>query len=251
MDPTKRFSSRVDNYVKYRPGYPNEILDLLVDECGLTPTAVIADIGSGTGKLAELFLQNGNPVWGVEPNHEMRAAGERYLAGYEKFISVNGRAEAATLPRQHADFITAGQAFHWFSRSQTAPEFRRILKPDGWIVLVWNDRPANATPFMQGYERILDEHAIRYREVHHQRVSMEEIAAGLGLASWQTAVFSYRQQFDWDGLKGRLLSSSYAPEAGHPNHQPMLAALRQLFDQQQRDGQIQFDYTTRVYYGSF
>src|SRR5689334_15561560 len=133
VDPTLRFSNRVDNYSKYRPTYPSAVLDLLAAECGLTSNALIADIGSGTGLLAELFLTNGNRVVGVEPNREMRAAGERLLANAPGFTSVDGTAEATTLAAGSVDFVTAGQAFHWFDRALARVEFARILKPEGWV----------------------------------------------------------------------------------------------------------------------
>ena len=139
-DPTKRFSDRVEMYVKYRPHYPTAVLACLQEECGLTETAVIADIGSGTGILTKLFLDNGNRVYGVEPNDEMREAAESYLADYAKFVSVNGRSEATTLPDHSVEFITAGQAFHWFQWQETKAEFKRILKPNGIVALVWNER---------------------------------------------------------------------------------------------------------------
>src|SRR6266446_9260655 len=110
--PTERFSNRVENYIRYRPGYPKEIIELLKAECGLFPQSVVADAGSGTGLLAKLFLENGNLVFGIEPNREMRAAGERLLQAYPRFTSIAGTAEATTLPGQSVDFVTAGQAFH-------------------------------------------------------------------------------------------------------------------------------------------
>src|SRR5258705_12626233 len=97
LSPTQRFSSRVDNYVRFRPGYPDELIDSLRTENGLTEQAVIADVGSGTGKLTELFLRHGNSVFAVEPNQEMREAGERLLAHFPGFTSIHGTAEATTL----------------------------------------------------------------------------------------------------------------------------------------------------------
>src|SRR5262249_44040345 len=139
-DPTRRFSSRVENYVRFRPGYPKEIITMLKSECGLNSQSVIVDIGSGTGKLTELFLENGNPVFGVEPNQDMREAGERLLKSFPNFKSVGATAEETTLPNACAEFIVAGQAFHWFDRARCRKEFGRILRPGGWAVLVWNDR---------------------------------------------------------------------------------------------------------------
>jgi ubiquinone/menaquinone biosynthesis C-methylase UbiE len=147
-DPTRRFSSKVENYIKYRPDYPPAIIGALEAKCQLTPEAVIADIGSGTGKLTRLFLENGNPVFGVEPNQAMRQAGERLLQNYPRFTSIDGTAEATTLASTSIDFVTVGQALHWFKRDQTRLEFARILKPQGWVVLVWNSRQTDSTPFL-------------------------------------------------------------------------------------------------------
>ncbi|MCB9445998.1 MAG: class I SAM-dependent methyltransferase [Ardenticatenaceae bacterium] len=246
MDSTKRFSDRVDNYVLYRPGYPTAVLDLLRDECGLTETAVIADIGSGTGILTQLFLQNGNPVYGVEPNDDMRAAAESQLSEYAHFTSVNGRAEATTLPDHCADFATAGQAFHWFEPQAAKDEFQRILKPDGWVALIWNTRDKKS-PFMKEYERLLDQYAIGYQETKQTR-SHERIPPFLG-GEPAIGEFPNEQIFDWKGLLGRSLSSSYAPLPGHPAYEPLLAGLRRLFLDFADDGRVRFSYTTRVYYG--
>ncbi|MGZ5438084.1 MAG: class I SAM-dependent methyltransferase, partial [Pyrinomonadaceae bacterium] len=155
LDPTKRFSNRVDNYLKFRPRYPTEITALLEKDCALTPDSVIADVGSGTGFLSELFLRNGNRVLGVEPNAEMRAAGERLLADYPNFVSIDATAEATTLPNLSVDFVTAGQAFHWFDREKTHREFHRILKTDGWVVIVWNTFPTGRSALVKAYDDVL------------------------------------------------------------------------------------------------
>jgi SAM-dependent methyltransferase len=251
MDSTQRFSSRVDNYVRYRPSYPPAVLDTLRTACGLTPSAVIADIGSGTGLLSELFLRNGNQVFGVEPNREMRAAAERLLHGFPNFTSIDGSAEATTLPAASVDFVTAGQAFHWFDHQRARPEFVRILRPDGWVMLVWNYRRIDATPFMREYEELIGRFSIDYSEVTHHRPEFDErnVKAFFGASGYQVAVHPNPQMLDYDGLRGRLLSSSYTPEAGHPNHEPMLAALRTLFETYQVGGHVSFDYDTKVYFG--
>lgn len=248
LAPTERFSSRVDDYIRYRPGYPEGIIDLLRGACGLTPASVIADLGSGTGKLAELFLRQGNAVYGVEPNHEMREAGERLLAVYLGFTSIDAPAEATTLADQSVDFITAGQAFHWFDQARARIEFARILRPGGWVILVWNERRSDSL-FLQAYEDLLRTYATDYEQVNHRNVDETRIRQVLGLDPFLTARFDNAQVFDFDGLKGRLLSSSYAPEAGHPKHEPMLAALAALFTAYQVKGRVTFTYDTQVYYG--
>ena len=248
-DPTQRFSSRVENYVKYRPDYPDDVLDVLRAECGLRPSSVIADIGSGTGKLAELFLRQGNTVYGVEPNAEMREAGERLLAGYPDFHSLDGTAEVIPLPDNSVDFIAAGQAYHWFDPDRTRPEFRRVLKPKGWMALVWNERQSAGTPFLLEYERLLQTFATDYQQVGHKRINDDDIQKALGLRLLSVATFPNNQRFDYEGLQGRLLSSSYSPEPGHPQHAPMLAELKRIFEQHQEGGMVSFVYATKVYYG--
>jgi SAM-dependent methyltransferase len=240
--PTERFSNRVDNYVKYRPGYPPAVLDLLAAECGLTPASVIADIGSGTGILTRLFLERGQRVYGVEPNREMRAAGERLLAGFAGFTSVPATAEQTTLPDRSVDFVTAGQAFHWFDRAAARREFERILRPDGWVVLLWNSRAASAGGFQADYEQFIREHS---------NLGPSDFERFFGPGGYRQARFANRQVFDFDGLRGRFLSASYAPEPDHPGYGPMLAALRRLFDAHQVDGMFAIDYDTVLYYGQF
>src|SRR4026208_981769 len=139
-DPTKRFSKRVENYIQYRPKYPPAVFDFLRNELNLAPSSIIADVGSGTGISSEMFLRNGNTVFGIEPNSEMREAGERNLSQFASFKSIYGTAEATTLEDHSVDFVIAGQAFHWFDRARSRAEFFRILKKNGWVVLIWNDR---------------------------------------------------------------------------------------------------------------
>jgi SAM-dependent methyltransferase len=249
IDPTKRFSTRVENYIKYRPGYPPSVIATLQDECSLTSASIVADIGSGTGILTEMFLNNGNPVYAVEPNDEMRAAGERLLQGYPGFHSLAGQAESTTLADHSVHFIVAGQAFHWFNPEKARLEFMRILKPGGWVVLVWNDRESQATPFLADYENLLQKYALDYPKVDHRRIDQPALSAFFGMGGYRTKAFQNQQDFDFDGLRGRLLSSSYAPEAGHPNYEPMLAELWTIYQANQVDGQVALAYTAKMYYG--
>ena len=136
VDPTQCFSNRVENYARFRPYYPQAVPELLKAECGLTSASVIADVGSGTGVLSEMFLERGNRVFGVEPNEEMRKAGERLLERYPNFTSVAGTAEDTKLVTPSVDFVVAGQTFHWFDAARSRGEFARILRAGGWVALV-------------------------------------------------------------------------------------------------------------------
>lgn len=246
--PTHRFSNRVEDYLRYRPGYPRAVLEALREECGLAPECVVADIGSGTGLLAQLFLANGNLVYGVEPNAAMREAGERALEGLGNFRSLAGSAEATTLPDASVDFVVAGQAFHWFEMKAARKEFRRVLKPGGWVAVIWNERRKD-TPFLHAYEHLLRTYGTDYAQVaamYPQQARMEEF---FGAGKFHHRFFPNAQDFDFDGLRGRLLSASYAPAKEHPNHEPMLAELKRLFDEHEKDGRVSVEYITRLYYG--
>jgi SAM-dependent methyltransferase len=222
-DATQRFSSRVDNYVRYRPGYPPEVLELLKSECGLTPYSVIGDIASGTGIFTRMLAENGNRVFGVEPNDEMRRAGERLLESYSGFTSIAGTAEATTLPDDSMDIVTAAQAAHWFDREKARREFIRILKPGGWLVLLWNERRTDSTPFLREYEHLLLAYGTDYREVRHERTTAE-IADFFSPSPFRSSTLEMRQEVDYAGLEGRLLSSSYTPTSDHANYDAMLRA---------------------------
>ncbi len=245
---TSRFSDRVENYVRYRPGYPPEVLQTLKGECGLSPRHVVADLAFGTGIFTRMLLENGNPVIGVEPNAEMRAAGERLLAEFPRLTSVAGTAEATTLPDQSVDFISAAQAAHWFDRGRARREFARILKPGGWLVLLWNERVTDSTRFLRDYEQMLLTYGTDYEEVRHERTT-EAVNEFFDPAPFQERVFEMRQEFDHAGVEGRLLSSSYAPGPEHPNHAPMLRELRRIFDICAVGGRASFEYKTRLYFG--
>ena len=249
MDPTKRFSSRVDNYINARPRYPEEIISILREDCGLTPGASVADIGSGTGILTEMFLRNGNDIFAVEPNAGMREAGERLLADDPKFHSVAGRAEATTLADRSVEVVAAGQAFHWFDRDLARQEFVRILKPAGWVVLIWNERLTGTTAFLQAYEHLLERYGTDYTQVNHRHIDERLLRAFYGPDGFTSRVLGNRQDFDYAGLEGRLLSSSYTPEPGHPNYAPMLVALARIFEANQHEGRVAFEYATKLYYG--
>jgi SAM-dependent methyltransferase len=248
LTPTQRFSSRVENYVRYRPGYPAELITLLRDECHLTADSVVADVGSGTGKLAELLLQTGCSVFGVEPNCEMREAGERLLRAFPKFTSVDATAETTTLAPRSVDLIVAGQAFHWFDRARTRAEFERVSRAGGFVALIWNDRRTDSTPFLAAYEELLRDFGTDYEQVNHRHIDVAIIREFFRREP-NIKSFPYSQQFDFDGVKGRLLSSSYVPDKGEPKYDDMLVRLRQIFDAHQRDGGVSFDYDTRIYLG--
>jgi SAM-dependent methyltransferase len=248
-DAKQRFSNRVADYVRYRPGYPDALLDLLRAECGFGPNHVVADVGSGTGLLSKLFLENGNRVYGVEPNPEMRQAGEEFLQSFPKFTSVAESAEATTLGDASVDFVTAGQAFHWFDTQAARREFLRILKSNGCVVITWNDRRMEEAQLTREYENLLERFGIDYKRVKGAYPESEDIRSFFASGKFSARDLPNQQILDWEGFRGRLRSSSFAPTEDHPNYAPMMAELERIFRAHERNGSVCMEYFTRVYYG--
>jgi ubiquinone/menaquinone biosynthesis C-methylase UbiE len=247
MKTVERFSNRVENYVKYRPTYPAKILDLFREEMNLRNDSPIADIGSGTGISAKLFLENGNTVFGVEPNAAMREAAENFLHDFTNFESINGTAENTNLENNSVDFVVAAQAFHWFDRTKTREEFKRILREKGFVVLLWNERQLDSTPFLRGYERLLIEYGTDYETVRHENITKETLH-DFFQTDFEQKIFRNVQSVDFAGLKGRMLSSSYIPTAENPRFSEMLENLETLFAEHHQNGRIDILYDTKVFY---
>jgi len=248
MIPEERFSNRVDDYVRARPGYPPSVVATLVTRFGLTPEWAIADVGAGTGISAALLLAHGCTVIAVEPNAAMREAAFARLGRNPRFRAVGGAAEATTLDPASVDAVIAAQAFHWFDKPRFRAECLRIMRPGGVVALLWNVRRANASPFAAGYERLLLDFATDYLTVRHENVSDDEIGAFFG-GRFERHVFDNAQLLVCAALRARLLSSSYAPAQGHPRHEPMLAAMNRLFDEHQREGLVELPYDARLFAG--
>lgn len=249
LEPTKRFTARVGDYVQHRPGYPDAVIGYLREVCGLTAAWTVADIGSGTGISTALFVRNGNRTYAVEPNAAMRQAAESALGTHPAFVSVDGTAEATTLPDCCVDLVAAGQAFHWFNIALARQEFLRILKPGGWVALFWNDRRVGGTPFMAAYEQLLQDYAPEYPRVNHRLVDRDTLERFFAPHAFMAFSCEHDQAFDLAGLQGRLQSSSYTPTAEHPAYAPMQERLAQIFAANQEDGMVRFLYDTRVYVG--
>ncbi len=248
MKNTERFSGRAEHYIKFRPHYPHAIITCLEQEACLTKESVVADIGSGTGISCMPFLENGNTVYAIEPNTEMREASERLLQGHPGFHAIGGTAEKTTLPDASADIIVAAQAFHWFHGSAARTEFLRIGKPGACTVLMWNERDLQDA-LGKEYEILLQKYAVDYRETNHRNVGPAQLSAFYSPAVYRAHVFRNAQQLDFQGLKGRLLSASYAPQPGHPRHDEMMAEVGALFTRYATNGMVKFMYTTRLYIG--
>lgn len=242
----ERFSNRVANYVKYRPDYPREIIGWLKGLNLLTDSSVVADIGCGPGISSRMFLENGNRVFGVEPNAGMRSAAESELAGFPNFSVADGTSDRSNLPDASVDLAVAAQAFHWFDPKKTRVEFSRILRPGGAIVLFWNERQLDTTPFLIDYEQLLLKYATDYEKVRHENVDQNALREFFG-NDYHAATFQNLQEFDFDGLRGRLLSASYMPSETDAAYGQMIDELRVLFAKHNENGRIKVFYDTNVY----
>ncbi len=248
VDPTERFTSRVEHYSKYRPSYPQEVVMYVERECGLSGESVIADVGSGTGILSELWLKKGCAVFGIEPNERMRKECELLLRDYKHFTSVDASAEETTLAAESVDFVTAGQAFHWFDQEAARKEFSRILKPSGWVVLIWNNRRTVGTPFLEKLERLLQTFGTDYETVA-RAVNENTINKFFGKNNVRQRSFENKQILNRAGARGRLLSMSYTPQAEDPRFIEMLNDFDMIFDRHERNGCVSIEYDTTIYCG--
>lgn len=250
-DPRGRFTARAEDYVKWRPGYPAEVVDFWTEEFGWHRGDTIADIGSGTGIMSARLLDAGLHVMAVEPNADMRAAADRLFSGRDGFMSVAGSAEATSLPDRSVAGAVAAQAFHWFDPVKTRAELLRVLRPPGRVGIVWNVRQSDSTAFLRHYEAFLHEWGTDYAAVQRRQEHPEDsLDAFFGRRPVASATFSNEQRFGYEGLEGRLLSCSYVPKAGDAEFEPMLAALRELFDAHEESGEVAFRYDVRTYAGS-
>lgn len=248
-DSVQRFDKTVEDYLKYRPSYPEDIYSLLVNQFDLTPEKVIADIGSGTGFLAKLFLSHGHAVYGVEPNQAMRKAAEIYLNENLNFHSLNGLAEATTLDDESIDWIVVGTAFHWFDVKKTKIEFKRILKSPGFCLVVWNVRNTKQSVLLQDYENLILTYSNDYNKSRAHEFEQTIVEDFFYPFEMKTATFVNKQQFSWDGLKGRLLSTSYSLRDDDPKYHDMIDELKIIFDRHQSNELVEFLYDTKMYYG--
>jgi SAM-dependent methyltransferase len=243
-----RFSSRVADYVRYRPSYPADAIEFVVSELALDTDSMVADLGAGTGLLTKPLAETGALVFAVDPNAEMLDAAAEYLDAFDNVRIVPATAEHTTLDAHSLDAITAGQAFHWFDHGRVRVECLRVLRPGGRVALLWNAKAFDTSPFLGEYETLLDQHAPEFATVRHETSGDDEIAAFFGHPP-TVREFANEQRFDWDGVLGRVMSSSYAPQPGQPGHDALVTGLRELFERYAAIGVVTWPYRTMVYVG--
>ena len=242
-----RFRNRVADYVRYRPDYAEAAIEHVIAELRLAPGRTVADIGAGTGILTRQLLRSGASFIAIDPSDAMLGAAEDLRgAGVELRI---GTAEETGLADASVDAVVAGQAFHWFEPVGAQRELRRILRPGGRVALLWNEKDWSRSGFLRAYEELLETTIPEFSQVRHETTGDAEIEAFFA-GGFEVQRFEHEQRFDWEGVLGRALSSSYAPASGHPGHDAFVAALRELFDAHAEDGELAWPYTTAVYIGS-
>ncbi len=246
-DSVSRFSNRVENYVKYRPHYPADVLSVFKANMNLREDSMVTDVGAGTGISAKIFLENGNHVVAVEPNAAMRGAMAEYLRDLPNLKIVDGTAENTNLLDDSVDFAVAAQAFHWFDRERTRTEFKRILRDGGYAVLIWNERQLDTNDFLRAYESFLLKYGTDYEKHRHDNLDENMLRDFFGKDFLTSPLFN-SQSLDFEGLKGRMLSASYMPTAENSVYETMIAELRRLFDKYAESGKIQLLYQTNMYY---
>ena len=249
LSPTERFTDRAEAYARHRPGYPSSVVDVLCQQCGLTRESCIADVAAGTGLLTQIFLENGNPVIAVEPNAAMLAHLATLQMAFPDLSVKSGTAEATGLADRSVNFVMAAQAMHWFDLRKARQEFRRILRPDGWCVVIYNERRRGGDAFHDGYENLLKTYGEGYQEVQNSHLSEAQITAFFEPCSMKRVVLENSQQLDLEGLTGRITSSSYMPTEKDATYPAMLKAIASLFDKAERHGRVRLEYACTVSFG--
>jgi SAM-dependent methyltransferase len=244
-----RFTGRASDYSRYRPGYPQGIISYLEARIGFNQKWVVADIGSGTGILSELFLKNGNKVFCVEPNQDMRLIAVRNLRKYRPhFVSVKGSAEDTGMNSRSVDLIVVGQALHWFDLRAARLEFRRILRKDGSVAVIYNHR-RKGERMAAAYGKLVAKYGRNRAPVPD--VDDAYVSRFLGNRDHKTAVFHNSQTLDLKGVLGRLASASYMPARNSPRWINIEKDARKLIRDNGADGAVRLHYDTSMYLGSF
>jgi len=247
-----KFNGMGKTYAKFRPTYPQAFIEYLCTDVGVTKNSVIADIGSGTGILTKQLLELGNRVIAVEPNEDMRVVAESDLCGYENFTSVNSSAENTTLDSQSVDSITVAQAFHWFDRELFKAECRRILKPNGKVILVWNSR-IFGTEIVEDGDKINKKYCPNFkgfdggmRGTEDENNRFEDFFA----RRYEVKIFENNMTFNLDGFIGRNRSASYSLKESDKNYPAYIAELTECFNRHAVDGKLVMPNDTRSYVGA-
>lgn len=249
QNPKGRFTGLAGVYARHRPTYPQAALDFVLQRCRLGPDSLLVDVGSGTGISARQFALLGIRVIGIEPNDEMRQQAE--IAASPPSVPAPlyraGQAEATELPDGSADAVLSAQAFHWFEPDSALREFHRILKPGGWVVLLWNERD-ETDAFTAAYGKIIrSTPEAAATEGSRQRAGDPLLVSPL-FAHAERVYIAHEQLLDEEGVIGRAMSVSYAPKepAAVEAHR---VALRDVVARFQQNGQVVLRYQTTVVVG--
>jgi len=244
---TKKFSKKAEVYSRYRPSYPKQVIEILGTEIGFNKNKIVADIGSGTGLLSQIFLDNGNFVYGIEPNDEMRSYAEKNLSNYRNFVSLNRLAENTGLPDNSIDLVTAGQALHWFDPDHARSEFSRILKkkPKGYVMIIYNERKKKDV-IMDDYDTLVERNASKSETPD---IDSNYLTKFFATKDYKEFTIPNEQVLDYDGLVGRATSASYLPSKGEQGFESLEKDLKELFDKYSQNGKIAMRYETILFLG--
>ena len=248
MNSTNLFSGRAEVYTQGRPSYPKELVDELYTKYGFSCNSVIADIGSGTGKLSKQLLDKGSTVYAVEPNNDMRSIAEKELSEYSKFLSVSGNAENTLLPDHSVDFITVAQAFHWFDIKKFRLECDRIKKDNSRVILIWNSRDMTSDFNKESYE-IYSKYCPRFKGFHGGMKVNDIRFSEFFNGRYEHITFDNPLMFTKELFVSRSLSGSYSLQKGDEYFNDYIASLEKLFDKYAVHGLVKMNNKTDAYIG--
>ncbi len=242
-------SERIENYLRYQPGYPKKLLNFLYEEVGFLRESVIADIGSGTGILTRLLLERGSRVVAIESDHQMRDIAERLLNDeFQRFVSLNATAENTTLSDESVNYIVCAHSLNSLNIDKCRDEFFRIIKPSGAVVFLYN-RLDQEEGFLKEHQSLLNQYRVYPEKNFSRELSENEIFRFYASATYNHFSFPNRQSLDFEGARAILLSDSSLPEQGEDGYNDMLEELYNIFERYNQNRKVFINYTTEAYIG--
>ncbi len=241
QDRLTRFSTRADDYARFRPSYPAGAIEAILDGLGDPAGLTCLDVGAGTGISARLLAERGCRVIAVEPNASMRAKAE----AHPRVEYLEGNAEQTGARDASIDLVLAAQAYHWFDEGPALAEFARVLRPGGRLAVMWNV-PDEKDAGGAGYREIMLRYATEPPTSPWNNFNPPSLAGDARFEGFRERVFLFAQDLSCEALIGRAMSASYAPSSGRAR-EAMEADLAHLYSRHERAGLFALRYLTRVY----
>lgn len=248
IDSTKFYFGKQEDYSKYRPSYPKELFEFLVKDYNLKNKDIV-ELGAGTGKFSKIASVYCNKIYYVEPNIDMINKGKEYCNDCYNITFVNSSAENTKLPSYIADIIFAVQSFHWFDKFTVKEEVKRILKPNGYFAIIWNDWEDENNEFSKKYFKYVSEWNTKLTGRKYQHKNVDDRKNFFKDGMYASHIFIHSKQYNLEMLVGLSKSLSYAPKEGDIYYGEFIKGIIEIFNDYQNNDYVRFDFHTEIYIG--